>query len=183
MTAAGATSATTIAIIGQAARCGIAAVAVAAATALVVLATGLDEAARGALRFGFAGIDHAPSAGAAIAVHNMAIAGGTLLCAAAAPRLPRSGVVCAHMLLGAVFALNATAIGLAFGAYGWRAIAATAPHLPLELAGLSLAGGAYLHACRHAVTALELVVAGLACAVLLAAAALIETYISGSGPR
>ena len=87
------------------------------------------------------------------------------------------------MALGTLLAFNAGAVGIAFGAYGQRAIAATAPHLPLEFAGLSLAGGAYLHARRQPLSPPAIAAIAGACALLLAIAALIETYVSMRGAR
>jgi hypothetical protein len=170
-------------VIADAAVCATAAVFVMTATALVVLATDLGDDARRALRFGFAGVDRSVAEAARIAIHNARFAGGALLCAALAPRLPRSTRVLVDLLLATVLALNAGAVGVAFGAHGWRALSATAPHLPLEFGGLSLAGGAYLRACRQPLSPRAMTaVAGLS-GLLLAAAAVLETYVSMGGSR
>ena len=86
-------------------------------------------------------------------------------------------------LLVALLVLNAGRVGLAIGAYGTRAIRATAAHLPLELAAMSLAGGAYMQACRQPLTARALAVVAAASALLLVAAATLETYASPGAPR
>jgi hypothetical protein len=85
--------------------------------------------------------------------------------------------------LAIVLSLSAGAVGAAYGAYGGRAITATVPHLPIEFAGLSLAGGAYLHARIHAIRTPELAAVALACGLLLVAAAVLETYVFLGGTR
>jgi hypothetical protein len=153
-------------------------------TALLVVVTGECADARRALGFGFGGVDRSLAQASSIAVHNAKLAGATLLCGAVAPRLPVAMRVAIDLLLALLLVVNAGAIGVAFGAYGWRAIAATAPHLPLEFAGLSLAGAAYLHA-RNQRPLSQRAIAAVAggCAVLLAAAAALETYVSLEGTR
>jgi hypothetical protein len=173
---------TATSVIADAAVCATAALSVATATALVVAATGLGDDARRALRFGFAGVDRSVAQASRIAIHNGRFAGGTLLCAALAPRLPRSTRVLTDLVLATLLAFNAGALGVALGAYGWRALAATAPHLPLEFAGLSLAGGAYLHARRQPLSPRAMTAVVAACGLLLAAAAVLETYVSIAGP-
>jgi hypothetical protein len=77
-----------------------------------------------------------------------------------------------------VLAFNAGLVGVAYGAYGWRAIAATAPHLPVEFAGISVAGGAYLHARRRPLSLRAIAAVAGTCAALLIVAACLETYVS-----
>lgn len=157
---------------------------VVATTALFVVLTGESADARRALGFGFGGVDRSLTQAAAIAAHNAKFAGATLVCAAIAPRLRPSVRATIDLLLAVLLAVNAAVVGVAFGAYGWRAIAATAPHLPLEFTGLSLAGGAYLHTTTQqplSRRALAAVAGG--CAVLLAAAAALETYVSLGGTQ
>jgi hypothetical protein len=134
-----------------------------------------------ALGFGFGGVDRSLSEVGRIALQNARVAGATLACAVAAPRLPLAARRAVDLLLAAVLSLSASAVGAAYGAYGWRAITATGPHLPVEFAGLSLAGGTYLHACIHPVRARELALIASGCAALLTAAALLETYVSPAG--
>lgn len=162
--------------------CAIGAAAVGAATALGVALTGLTDAARSTLGFGFGGLDPSASDVAAIAVHNGRLAAGALLLAAVVPRLPRLARTFADVILLAILALNAGAIGAAIGAYGPRLIEAVALHLPLELGALSLAGGAYMHARQRPIGTRALATLAAACALLLIAAATVETYTSPRGP-
>jgi Stage II sporulation protein M len=166
-----------------AALCATAITAIVAAAAFFVASAGLSDEARHALGFGFGGVDHTTAEAAWIATHNAKYAAGTLACALLVPWLPRWARLLSDYVLAAMLALNAGTIGVAFGAYRWRAIAATAPHLPVELAGLSLAGGAYLHARRQPLSARALIATTAGCASLLAAAAVIETYVSMGGAR
>ena len=167
----------------RALRCLTAAASIVAATAVLVIATGLSDDARRALGFRFGGVEHTAGEAAGIALHNARYAAGTLACAAAVPCLPRRARLLSDAVLAALLALNAGTIGVAFGAYRWRVIAATAAHLPLELAALSLAGGAYLHTRRHPPAPRALIATGTICALLLVIAALIETYVSVGGAR
>jgi hypothetical protein len=161
----------------------IVAVSVEVTTALLVVVTGESAAARGALGFGFAGVDRSLAEASSIGLHNAKFAGATLLCGAVAPRLAVAIRVPIDLLLALLLVVNAAAVGVAFGAYGWRAIAATAPHLPLEFGGLSLAGGAYLHARTHPLSPRAIAAVASGCAVLLAAAAVLETYVSLGGTQ
>lgn len=163
--------------------CAVAAACIAAAAAVVVIATGLSDDARQTLQFGFDGVDHTTAQAARIAIHNATYAAGTLICALLIPWLPTWARLVSAYLLATTLALNAGTIGIAFGAYRWRAIAATAPHLPVEFAGLSLAGGAYLHACKQPLSMRALIATAGGCGLLLGAAALIETYVSMRGGR
>ena len=85
------------------------------------------------------------------------------------------------MVLSALLAANAGLVGAALGAYGTRLAVVTAAHLPEELAALSLAGGAYMHARRHPVRAVALAVVATACALLVVIAATLETYVALGG--
>lgn len=158
--------------------CALAAVLVAAATAVFVIATDLDDEVRATLRFGFGGVDRTRSEAARIALHNARYAAGTLVCALVIPRVPRWTRIATDSLLATVLALNAGTVGIAFGTYRWRAVAATAPHLPVEFAGLSLAGGAYLHARKRPLSVRAGIANAAGCALLLTVAASIETYAS-----
>jgi hypothetical protein len=161
----------------------IAAGSVVVTTALLAVVTGESADARRALGFGFGGVDRTFTEASSIALHNAKLAGATLVCGAVAPRLPVAMMVGIDLLLALLLVVNAGAVGVAFGAYGWRAIAVTAPHLPLEFAGLSLAGGAYLHAYTQPLSPRALAAVAGACTVLLAAAAALETYVSLGGIR
>lgn len=158
--------------------CAIGAACIAVTTAVFITATGLSDDARAMLRFGFGGVDHTRAEAARIAIHNARYAAGTLVCALVIAWLPRWAGLVTDCLLATMLSLNAGTIGIAFGAYRWRAVAATAPHLPVEFAGLSLAGGAYLHARKQLLSACSLIATAGGCALLLAMAAFIETYVS-----
>lgn len=158
--------------------CALGAACITATTAALVAATGVSDDARATLRFGFGGVDHTRVEAARIAIHNARYAGGSLVCALVIRRLPTWTRIATDCLLATTLALNAGTVGIAFGAYRWRAVAATAPHLPVEFAGLSLAGGAYLHARKQPLSARSFIATAGGCALLLALAASIETYVS-----
>jgi len=150
------------------------------AAALVCVA-GLDDEARATLRFGFAGLDSSVGETAGVAAHNGRIAGGTLVCAAIAPRLSPRVRRLVYCMLAAVLTCSACAVGVAIGAYGSRAIAAVVAHLPVEFGALSVAGGAYMQACKQALTTRELVAITSATALLIVLAAWLETHASLAG--
>jgi hypothetical protein len=156
---------------------------VVAATALAVVVSGHSDDARQALGFAFGGVDHSIAQAFSIAIHNAKLAGATLACGVLAPRLPVAARVPIDLLFALLLVVNAAAVGVAFGAYGGRAISATAPHLPVEFAGLSLAGGAYLHACKRPLSPRAIAVVAAGCALLLSGAAALETYVSLGGTR
>ena len=159
-----------------AAVCAAAAFSVMIFAAAAVVLTGLGDETRAGLGLGFAGVDRSPAAAAGIALQNARIAAGVLLCAYLVPRLLTRTRVLVDVLLAAMLALNAGTVGVAVGAYGQRAIRATALHLPLELGALSLAGGAYMQACRRPLTLRATATVATATASLLVAAAALETY-------
>lgn len=148
-------------------------------TAAAVRVAGLDEDARGFLRFTFAGTD---ASALQLAMHNARIAGASLLAAAAVPQLKRSRVV-VDVVIGSVLVGNAVAVGVALGAYGSRAATAVALHGPLELAALSLGGGALITAHRRRLPAAVLTRVGAACAALLVTAGALEASVQIGGPR
>lgn len=174
---------TVISVAAAAAVCALVAGSLLATAAALVIVTGVADDARRALGFGFGGVDRSIAEAVGIAIHNTKFAGGTLLCAATAPLIPKWALLITDVALATVLAFNAGAVGVAFGAYGQRAIAATAPHLPLEFAGLSLAGGAYVHARRQRLSPRTIAAVAGACGVLLAIASLVETYVSMRGAR
>jgi hypothetical protein len=177
-TAADHRATTAMSILTGALVCTIVAAAIAGSAACLVIAIGLSGAARHTLRFGFGGVEHSAQGATQIAIHNGRYAAGTLVCAVLRLSLPRWARLLSDYLLATTLALNAGAIGIAVGGYRWRAIAATAPHLPIEFAGLSLAGGAYVHARRQPLSRRALIATATGSALLLGAAALIETYVS-----
>lgn len=163
--------------------CLATALAIIVVAALGVSVAGLGGATRSSLGFGFGGVANTPGEAARIALHNARVAGGTLVCAALAPRLKLRGRRVLTLVLLTVLTCSAAGVGIAIGAYGTRVIAAVAAHLPIEFGALSLAGGAYLQACRQPLTGRELALLAAATALLLVAAATVETYVSLGGTR
>lgn len=156
--------------------CATVAASVVVTAAAAVAICGLAGETRALLGLDFGGVRRSPTAAASIAIDNGRIAAGVLLCAYLAPRLLTRARIFIDVLFAALLALNAGAVGLALGAYGTRAIRTTVLHLPLELAGLSLAGGAYMQACRQPLTRRAIAAVATAGALLLMAAAVLETY-------
>jgi hypothetical protein len=154
---------------------------VAACATAAVAAAGITDDVRRALSFDFAGAERTPVATLQIAVHNARLVAAVLLCAAAAHRLPRPARLLADVVLSILLVANAGLVGVAFGAYGAHLAVAIAPHLPVELAALSLAGGAYMRASRHPVPAVTLALVATACALLVVIAATLETYVAPGG--
>jgi hypothetical protein len=163
--------------------CTAVAVLVIAVAAGAVALSGLGDEVRRALRFGFGGVERTPGEALGLAIHNARFAAGALLCAIAAPRLARPARLLVEVMLTSLFAMNASLVGVALGAYGQRVASAIAPHLPLELAALSLAGGAYMQASKQPLETRTLVFVAALCALLLSAAAALETYVSLGGLR
>jgi len=170
-------------IIAAAALCLATATTIAALAAATVTLSGLGGEMRRTLRFGFSGLEHSPAEVGRIALNNARVAGGTLLCAAIAPKLGPRGRHLVFVVLATVLTCSAAAIGAAVGAYGIRAIAALALHLPVEFTALSLAGGTYMYACKRALSTRELAATAAVTGVLLIAAATLETYMSIGAAR
>ncbi len=152
-----------------------------AATALSVRAFGAGPALRSYLDFSFPGLQRSPDTAIRIAAHNGLIAATPLLGAAVHPHVGRRARWAITAGLALLLVINAMAIGAVMGAYGRRALAAITPHGPMELLAFSIAGGAYLHACRHRVAPTTL--AGFAClaATLLVVGAVLEVITSVGG--
>jgi hypothetical protein len=160
----------------------------AAAALLGVIATvaaavrlgGLAPAARELLGFKFAPPAASIAEAAATAAGNLRLAAAVLL-AALVVRLRPGSRRPLDVVVAALAALNAGAVGLAVGAYGTRALAALAGHGPLELAAFALAGGAYLAGrVGELSTGAFATTAGIA-AALIALAAVVETYAAIGG--
>lgn len=156
--------------------CAALALAVAVLAAAAIVLAGLADDARAVLGLRFGELARSPSAALAIALQNVKLAAGTLACAAAAPRLPPGVRVLVGVWLAALLVLNAGVVGVALGSYGTQLVGATALHLSVEFAALSLAGGAYLAAVREPLGARQLAAVGLACLLLLVVAAALESY-------
>jgi hypothetical protein len=160
------------------ATCVAAAVCVAGVAAIATALAGSGDDTRALLAFDFSGVRHSPSEVVAIAVHNGRFAAGTLTCAVLAPRVPRRVRLGMTALLTALLVSNAGAVGIAIGAYGTRVLR---PHMALELGALSLAGGAYVQAARRPLSVTGVLVVAASSALLLRAAATLETYASFGG--
>ena len=163
--------------------CLAAAATVIVLAAVTVMAAGLGEETRRMLGFGFGGVDRSPTEAARIVMQNGRVAGGTLLCAALAPRVSVRVRRLVFLVLITVLAASASSVGIAVGAYGTRAISAIAVHLPVEFSALSLAGGAYMQACKQALSGRELAAIATATGFLLVVAAALETYVSIGGTQ
>jgi hypothetical protein len=170
-------------VLTGAAVCAAVAALVVAATTLAIALTGVADDTRRLLDFGFAGVERTPAQAANIALHNARFVVVTLVFAILRPDLPRAVRTIVDALLVAVLTLNAGELGVALGAYGERVAAATALHAPLEFAALALAGGAYMSTSKQPLSLPTLARIAVLCALLLAAAATLETYTSLGGPR
>lgn len=80
------------------------------------------------------------------------------------------------LVIAATTVLNVCVVGLALGAYGARMARALLPHAPVELAGFSLALGAYWIARRQELALRRLLGAWGLAAALLGVAAALETW-------
>jgi hypothetical protein len=160
----------------HAGRVAVCALALTAAAAVLVRALGADPAARELLGFRFDPPARQPGEVLRVAATNLRFVAAALVSAWAVTRRPRLRLPF-DITLTLLLALNVGALGLAVGAYGTRALQAVALHGPLELAAFALAGGAYLVARRGALRLGPLAATAAACAALLAAAALVETYV------
>jgi Stage II sporulation protein M len=94
------------------------------------------------------------------------------------PPIQRVLVTGGELILTGVAAANVLVVGAALGAYGQRMLRAVLPHGPIELAAYSLALGLYLEGRRRRLPAAHLAKVILASVVLLAVAALLETFVS-----
>ena len=137
------------------------------------------------LRFGFGGVERTPGEAARIAMHNARLAAGTLLCAGAraATRRRRAPALVDAAPRDAAHRQRRRRRRRARRLRPARDRAAIALHLPLEFAALSLAGGAYMQARKQPLSARALARVAALCALLLAVAAALETYVSLGGPR
>lgn len=159
-----------------------------AAAALVATVVDLTLAGtvRGWLHYPFRGVPARPSVAAGIFAHNLRAVGGVLglliiaRATAHSPsdpgRLRRRVVAVAELVMAGVVAANIIIVGAALGAYGHRMGAAMLPHGPVELVGYSLALALYGQERRRAVPVGHAVVIATASVVLLAVAAVLETF-------
>jgi hypothetical protein len=166
------------------------------ALTIAVLAVGLTVHvacagwARRLLAFHFPGVPARPAVAATVFVHNLhalAAIGGALLVAQApylmtgaadAGRIHRALRRGSEVLLTGGVAANVVVIGASFGAYGMRMMRAALPHGPLELAAYSLALALYIQGRRWPLAARHVLAVATLSSFALAAAALLETFVS-----
>jgi hypothetical protein len=148
--------------------------------ALLIWGLGVSQQARRLLGLTFTDPAREPEAALEIAATNLRLVAACLVAAWAVGRRPPLRLAF-DVTLGLLSAANAAAVGVALGGYGVRLLEAVALHGPLELAAFALAGGAYLAArARELPIAALAVTAGIASS-LVAAGALIETYVPLGG--
>ena len=159
------------------------------AVAAAVHITAVAPASR-LLGFHFVGIPARPSVAATVFVHNLhalLAIGGALLVAQMPYVVDRAAdpgrsqrmlrVACEVALAGAV-AANVMVIGVSFGAYGTKMTRAALPHGPVELAAYALALALYIQGRRRALPARHIFVVIALSTCLLAAAAVLETFVN-----
>ena len=166
----------------QAAQVAVAALALAAATALLVGALGQRAAARGLLGLRFDEPAREPRAALEVAATNLRLLAACLI-AAAAVRLRSQLRPLLDGILGGLLAVNAIVIGLAAAGYGERLLASLAAHGPPELAAFALAGGGYLAARAGELSTGGFAAVAAAAVALIAVAAVLETYVQLGGTR
>jgi hypothetical protein len=166
----------------RAARVALAALALAAATALLAGVLGERAAARGLLGLRFDEPVREPGAALEVAATNLRLLAACLI-AAAAVRLRSQLLPLLDGILAGLLALNAITIGLAAAGYGGRLLASLAAHGPPELAAFALAGGAYLTARAGELSAGGFAAVAAAALGLIAVAAVLETHVQIGGTR
>jgi hypothetical protein len=151
-----------------------------AVAALVALTCAAAMRAR--LRYGFAGVPHTSAQALAILAANLRVAALVFAMAAVVRLGHRAGGdarwfrrVCDALALTPA-AVNAAVLGVSFGAYGPRMLAATLPHGPVELAAFARAGALYLRARAAPVEWCGALTSTVVVVGLLVIAALLETY-------
>jgi hypothetical protein len=147
----------------------------AAAALITAAAPAAGQLARDELRLALAPAS-APAATRmlSVALTNAFAAGWPLLLALLDG--PHRAIRAVHRaLIAGWLAVNVIPVGAAIGAYGTR-ILPYLPHLPLEWTAIALALAGYLHARRRQAPGRALLAPALGLAVVLIAAAAIETY-------
>jgi hypothetical protein len=162
-----------------------------ALTALVAGAVALAAAdvVADALRFPFSGIPKHLGEALDILLSNACLLGVALGLSVVvqglgrydrqAPVGPSGRAVAAlcDFTLAVLVAANLLVVGGAVGAYGWRMVKALLPHGPLELAAFALALALYDRARRGPLGLRGAATTAALAALLLALAALVETYV------
>jgi hypothetical protein len=157
------------------------------ATATATRATAAAPARRW-FDYPFTGVPAWPGESAAILAHNgRALLGvfGLLLVAQVAVRasegagrVQRALQTLGEGVLAGVVAANVLLVGAGLGAYGARMASAMLPHGPVEFAAFALALALYLQGRRRALPVRYLVATGATSLLLLAGAAVLETYVT-----
>lgn len=141
--------------------------------------------ARAALDFGFAGVPQSFGEATAIFLNNAKVA-CLLACVVAliqlrplidSSRWRRAYTTFCDILICTPAVVNTVVLAITIGAYGGRMLKALVPHGPVELAGVALVGALYVHARRGDPDRRLLVAGFLTALLLIAAAALLETYV------
>lgn len=172
-----------VGVLTGAAGCALATVTLIGTAAAAVSLSGAADDARGLLQFGFEGVPDSSAEVARIARHNAKFVLGATACAAVVPHTTPRVRRAIDALLSGLLVLNAATIGIAIGAYGTRVITALTPHLPLEIAATSVAGGVYLSNRRAALPPATIAAAAAGSMALLIVAAVLETYVSTGASR
>jgi hypothetical protein len=166
----------------RATRVALFALALIAATALLVAAAGAGDLAREVLGLRFAGPSGRPGDALQVATINLRLAAAALIAAWAVRGRPQLR----HPLdltLAAVGGLNVATMGVALGAYGDRLLGPVAMHAPLELGAFAVGGGAYLAARAGELGGGGLAIAAGVAVVLVATGAAVETYVQIGADR
>ena len=153
-----------------------------------VTRVGAAAATRRWLAYPFTGVPtRLDEAGAILAHNGRAVLGvyGLLLIAQLTLREPaqprrarRTLQSLGEAVLCGLAAANTVLVGAALGAYGSRMARAMLPHGPVELAAFALALALYLQGRRRALPVRYLVMTGAISVILLAGAAVLETYVT-----
>lgn len=154
------------------------AVTVALTAGIAVNAAGAATEARDWFAFGFAAPSGSLSEAGQIAAHNITLAAAPYLAAFAIGAVPRIRPL-TDALLALILVANSALIGAAFAAYGSELAPILVPHLPLELAGFSVAAGVYIAVRCAPVQVAAILVTAITAVALIAVAAAAEASALG----
>jgi hypothetical protein len=145
------------------------------AAAVIATLPGLAAGARDALDFAFSPTPRSARDVLHIATANARVLAVPLFAALIPAR--RLGRTLVDTVALAALIPSALTIGIALGAYGPRLLP-WLPHLPIELAAMATAGGAYLRARSGTGTLGHVLLAGFAGLILVAAGAWTEVFLT-----